>query len=122
MTTTMTRKALAAAVAAVGLVAGPALPANAGAPTPVGSDCSSSSMTDLSDPSGDTTIAAIDGGPYTVADLADPTANPVRVTLTSSLQVGYEDHTGPDVVSVSGSGIGVAVVPTTFAPYSHSPG
>lgn len=73
-----------------------------------------------------TWVAEIDGGPIAAVDVKtvapDVVAlvrdNPVSVTLTCSIQVGWTtDHTGTPVASVSASGDGVAVLaptPVTF--------
>ena len=104
-------KTLSTAAALAALVLVPA-PARAATPLADGQLCGYSMMSDPTGPDG-TMTGYLEGGPvFAVAD--DLAGNPVSVTLTCTIQTGWDlSHAGTDAVSASASGTGVAVLPPT---------
>ncbi len=105
------KKFVMAALVAAAAVA-PYSPASAGppAPGPGGLLCGFISTTDPGTEDGSVQTGEMDGGPVFGTG-----------TLTCTIQVGAELHSGPNAVSVSGSGTVVTVVPPTVISYNSPP-
>lgn len=115
------RTTVLAALAAVTLAALPAAPAHA-APSAEGLTCGYAFLANPAGPEG-TQLAELDGGPIVVADGSDLTANPMSVTLTCTLQVGWVNraHAGADAASASASGTTVVTLPPTVVAFRLEP-
>ena len=111
------RTNLLAAVAAVALAVVPGTPAAAEPPDVAGEDCNFSFATD---PTSGGVTGYVRGGPLVVG-YPDGADNPVSAPLVCAFQVDAPTYAGPDVVSVSGSGMTVVAFPPTPISFEAGP-